>query len=132
MNASKSAVGAQSLCNAMQVMGERLTHLYLAHNRLAGIPSLVNVLSVSNYNATVVVQIISIHIFSFTLQTHCPNLVLLDLSNVTTQATSHGILHIEKLQQGCPKLKVLRITNSHITLSTATLQEMVVKLNIFS
>ncbi|KAM7342018.1 F-box and leucine-rich repeat protein 6 [Cochliomyia hominivorax] len=101
MNASKSAVGAQSLCNAMQVMGERLTHLYLAHNRLAGIPQLVNVLS-----------------------THCPNLVLLDLSNVTTQATSHGILHIEKLQQGCPKLKVLRITNSHITLSTASLQEM--------
>ncbi|XP_065366665.1 F-box/LRR-repeat protein 6 [Calliphora vicina] len=101
MNASKSAVGAQSLCNAMQVMGERLTHLYLAHNRLAGIPQLVNVLS-----------------------THCPNLVLLDLSNVTTQATSHGILHIEKLQQGCPKLKVLRITNSHITLSTAALQEM--------
>ena len=49
MNASKSAVGAQSLCNSMQVMGERLTHLYLAHNRLAGIPSLVNVLSVSNY-----------------------------------------------------------------------------------
>ncbi|XP_037820900.1 F-box/LRR-repeat protein 6 [Lucilia sericata] len=101
MNASKSAVGVQSLCNSMQVMGERLTHLYLAHNRLAGIPQLVNVLS-----------------------THCPNLVLLDLSNVTTQATSHGILHIEKLQQGCPKLKVLRITNSHITLSTASLQEM--------
>ncbi|XP_013113955.2 uncharacterized protein LOC106091823 [Stomoxys calcitrans] len=101
MNASKSAVGAQSLCNSMQVMGDKLTHLYLAHNRLAGIPQLVNVLS-----------------------THCPNLVLLDLSNVTTQATSHGILHVEKLQQGCPKLKVLRITNSHITLSTASLQEM--------
>ncbi|XP_075168295.1 F-box and leucine-rich repeat protein 6 [Haematobia irritans] len=101
MNASKSAVGAQSLCNSMQVMGDKLTHLYLAHNRLAGIPQLVNVLS-----------------------THCPNLVLLDLSNVTTQATSHGILHVEKLQQGCPKLKVLRITNSHITLSTASMQEM--------
>ncbi|XP_005176033.1 F-box/LRR-repeat protein 6 [Musca domestica] len=101
MNASKSAVGVQSLCNALQVMGDKLTHLYLAHNRLAGIPQIVNVLS-----------------------THCPNLVLLDLSNVTTQATSHGILHVEKLQQGCPKLKVLRITNSHITLSTASLQEM--------
>lgn len=61
----------------------------------------------------------------FNFQTNCPNLVLLDLSNVTTQATSHGILHVEKLQQGCPKLKVLRITNSHITLSTASLQEMV-------
>uniref|UniRef100_A0A1B0FKE0 Uncharacterized protein n=1 Tax=Glossina morsitans morsitans TaxID=37546 RepID=A0A1B0FKE0_GLOMM len=101
MNASKSAVGVQSLCNALQVMGERLTHLYLAHNRLAGIPQVVNILS-----------------------THAPNLQLLDLSNVSTQATSHGILHIEKLQQGCPKLKVLRITNSHITLCNATMQEM--------
>uniref|UniRef100_A0A1A9UZA4 Uncharacterized protein n=1 Tax=Glossina austeni TaxID=7395 RepID=A0A1A9UZA4_GLOAU len=101
MNASKSAVGVQSLCNALQVMGGRLTHLYLAHNRLAGIPQVVNILS-----------------------THAPNLQLLDLSNVSTQATSHGILHIEKLQQGCPKLKVLRITNSHITLCNATMQEM--------
>uniref|UniRef100_A0A0K8VZC8 F-box/LRR-repeat protein 6 n=1 Tax=Bactrocera latifrons TaxID=174628 RepID=A0A0K8VZC8_BACLA len=100
MNASKSAVGPQSLCNALQIMNKRLTHLYLAHNRLAGIPQIVA-----------------------TLATHCPNLVNLDLSNVTTQATSHGIFHIEKLQHGCPKLKVLRVTNSHITWGNATLQE---------
>lgn len=56
---------------------------------------------------------------------HCPNLSLLDLSNISTVAASHGILHIEKLQEGCPHLKVLRITNSHITLSTASLQEQV-------
>lgn len=56
---------------------------------------------------------------------HCPNLSLLDLSNISTVAVSHGILHIEKLQEGCPHLKVLRITNSHITLSAATLQEQV-------
>uniref|UniRef100_A0A182SV58 F-box domain-containing protein n=1 Tax=Anopheles maculatus TaxID=74869 RepID=A0A182SV58_9DIPT len=55
--------------------------------------------------------------------THCPNLVLLDLSNVNTVAVSHGILHIEQLQHGCQKLKVLRITNSHINLSTASLKE---------
>nr|XP_014088582.1 uncharacterized protein LOC106616449 [Bactrocera oleae]XP_014088585.1 uncharacterized protein LOC106616449 [Bactrocera oleae]XP_014088586.1 uncharacterized protein LOC106616449 [Bactrocera oleae]XP_036218747.1 uncharacterized protein LOC106616449 [Bactrocera oleae]XP_036218748.1 uncharacterized protein LOC106616449 [Bactrocera oleae]XP_036218749.1 uncharacterized protein LOC106616449 [Bactrocera oleae]XP_036218750.1 uncharacterized protein LOC106616449 [Bactrocera oleae]XP_036218751.1 unc len=100
MNASKSAVGPQSLCNALQIINKRLTHLYLAHNRLAGIPQIVA-----------------------TLATHCPNLVNLDLSNVTTQATSHGIFHIEKLQHGCPKLKVLRVTNSHITWGNATLQE---------
>ncbi|XP_030386648.1 F-box/LRR-repeat protein 6 [Scaptodrosophila lebanonensis] len=100
MNASKSAVGVNSLCNALQTMGSRLTHLHLAHNRLAGIPQIVSILS-----------------------THCPNLALLDLSNVTTQATSHGVLHIEKLQNGCQKLKVLRVTNSHITPSTASLQE---------
>ncbi|KAH8372672.1 hypothetical protein KR009_002623 [Drosophila setifemur] len=100
MNASKSAVGVNSLCNALQTMGSRLTHLYLAHNRLAGIPQIVAILS-----------------------KHCPNLTLLDLSNVTTQATSHGVLHIEKLQHGCQKLKVLRVTNSHITPSTAGMQE---------
>ncbi|EDW08326.2 F-box/LRR-repeat protein 6 isoform X1 [Drosophila mojavensis] len=100
MNASKSAVGVNSLCNALQTMGSRLTHLYLAHNRLAGIPNIVGVLA-----------------------THCPNLELLDLSNVTTQATSHGVLYIEKLQHGCQKLKVLRVTNSHITPSPASMQE---------
>lgn len=46
MNASKSAVGVNSLCNALQTMGSRLTHLYLAHNRLAGIPNIVSILSV--------------------------------------------------------------------------------------
>lgn len=49
MNTSKSAVGLQSLCTAIQTMNERLTHLYLAHNRLAGIPQIVTALSVS-YN----------------------------------------------------------------------------------
>ncbi|XP_050076180.1 F-box/LRR-repeat protein 6 [Anopheles maculipalpis] len=100
VNANKTAVGQSSLCNAITEIGSRLTHLYLAHNRLSGIPQIVKALS-----------------------THCPNLVLLDLSNVNTVAMSHGILHIEQLQHGCQKLKVLRITNSHINLSTASLQE---------
>lgn len=47
MNASKSAVGPQSLCNALQIINKRLTHLYLAHNRLAGIPQIVATLAVS-------------------------------------------------------------------------------------
>ncbi|XP_055529756.1 F-box/LRR-repeat protein 6 [Wyeomyia smithii] len=100
VNANKTAVGQVSLCSAISEMGERLTHLYLAHNRLSGIPQIVKALS-----------------------TQCPNLTLLDLSNVTTIAISHGILNIEQLQNGCQRLKVLRITNSHINLSTATLQE---------
>ncbi|KAL1400226.1 hypothetical protein pipiens_007615 [Culex pipiens pipiens] len=100
VNANKTAVGQVSLCNAITEMGERLTHLYLAHNRLSGIPQIVKALS-----------------------TQCPNLALLDLSNVSTIAISHGILNIEQLQSGCQKLKVLRITNSHINLSSATLQE---------
>uniref|UniRef100_A0A182PID2 F-box domain-containing protein n=1 Tax=Anopheles epiroticus TaxID=199890 RepID=A0A182PID2_9DIPT len=100
VNANRTAVGQMSLCNAITEMGSRLTHLHLAHNRLCGIPQIVKALS-----------------------THCPNLLLLDLSNVNTIAISHGVLHIEQLQHGCQKLKVLRITNSHINLSTASLQE---------
>ncbi|CAD7077383.1 unnamed protein product [Hermetia illucens] len=100
MNSNKSAVGLQSLCNAIQVIDGRLTHLHLAHNRLAGIPQIVK-----------------------TLSTYCPNLMLLDLSNVRTIAVSHAVLHVEMLQQGCQKLKILRITNSHMTLSSASLQE---------
>lgn len=46
MNASKSAVGLQSLCHALNTLNQRLTHLYLAHNRLSGIPHLVNALAV--------------------------------------------------------------------------------------
>lgn len=100
MNTSKTAVGLQSLVNAIEKINERLTHLNLADNRLSGIPQITQALT-----------------------THCPNLILLDLSNVKTIAVSHGMLYVEKLQEGCQKLKVLRLANSHVQLSTATLQE---------
>lgn len=100
MNTSKTAVGLQSLVNAIEKINERLTHLNLADNRLSGIPQITQALTI-----------------------HCPNLMLLDLSNVKTIAVSHGMLYVEKLQQGCQKLKILRIANSHVQLSNATLQE---------
>lgn len=100
MNTSKTAVGLQSLVNAVEKFNERLTHLNLSDNRLSGIPQITQALT-----------------------KHCPNLTLLDLSNVKTVAVSHAMLHVEKLQEGCQKLKVLRIANSHVQLSTATLQE---------
>lgn len=46
VNANKTAVGLVSLCNAVQVMGDRLSHLHLANNRLAGLPQLIGSLSV--------------------------------------------------------------------------------------
>jgi hypothetical protein len=58
-------------------------------------------------------------------QTHCPNLQVLDLSNLRTVAHTTALLHIEKLQEGCQKLRILRITNSQIALSTASLKEQV-------
>lgn len=44
---NKSTVSLQSLCHAIQTMGEKLTHLYLAHNKLAGVPQIVTALSVT-------------------------------------------------------------------------------------
>lgn len=46
LNPNRSAVGIISLCSAIQKLGSRLTHLNLAHNRLAGVPQLVTALSV--------------------------------------------------------------------------------------
>lgn len=43
---NKSTVSLQSLCHAIQTMGEKLTHLHLAHNKLAGVPQIVTALSV--------------------------------------------------------------------------------------
>lgn len=100
MNTSKTAVGLQSLVNAIEKISDRFTHLNLAHNRLSGIPQITAALTA-----------------------HCPNLIMLDLSNVKTIAVSHGMLHVEKLQEGCQKLKILRIANSHVQLSNASLQE---------
>lgn len=48
-NINKTAVGVQSLCDAIQVLNKRLTHLTLAHNRLAGIPRVVSELAVDIY-----------------------------------------------------------------------------------
>lgn len=63
--------------------------------------------------------------YEFLFQTNCPNLQLLDLSNVRTFAHNMSLLHVEKLQIGCPKLRVLRITNSQIWLAPASLTEQV-------
>lgn len=103
-------------------MGQNLTNLNLSHNRLACIPQLITSLSVKSKSCAFslwnkrINREYSYFFFAQFQQENCPNLSLLDLSNVTTVAASHGILHIEQLQDGCPKLKVLRITNSQITL----------------
>ncbi|PSN41596.1 hypothetical protein C0J52_17610 [Blattella germanica] len=101
-NSTRSAISPVSIINLTQTMGDRLTHLTLANNKLTAIPQLIT-----------------------SIAQHCPNLQVLDLSNLRTVSHSTATMHIEKLQEGCQKLRVLRITNSQIVLSTATLKEQV-------
>uniref|UniRef100_A0A0A9Y455 F-box/LRR-repeat protein 6 n=1 Tax=Lygus hesperus TaxID=30085 RepID=A0A0A9Y455_LYGHE len=100
MGNPKSAVSMMSLVSLAQEMGERLTQLVLSDNKLSGIPQVVAALS-----------------------THCPNLQVLDLSNVRTVSHTSVPFHVEKLQTGCPKLRVLRITNSELILAPTSLKE---------
>ncbi|KAG8230926.1 hypothetical protein J437_LFUL002958 [Ladona fulva] len=96
----RSAVSLSSILGLAEFMGERLTHLVLASNKLAGLPQIV-----------------------IALATHCPCLEVLDLSNVRTLAQTTAPIAIERLQEGCQRLRVLRITNSQISLAQTTLKE---------
>lgn len=60
------------------------------------------------------------------LQTSCPNLELLDLSNLRMGARDTISINIEQLQQGCPKLRIFRLTNSLIRLSATPLKDQAV------
>uniref|UniRef100_A0A4P6D7N6 Putative scf ubiquitin ligase skp2 component n=1 Tax=Rhodnius prolixus TaxID=13249 RepID=A0A4P6D7N6_RHOPR len=100
MGNPKSAVSMLSLVNLAQEMGERLTQLVISDNKLSGIPQIISAIAAT-----------------------CPNLQVLDLSNVRTVSHTTAQLHVEKLQQGCPNLRVLRITHSELVLSTVSLKE---------
>lgn len=95
---TKGALNAAPLVGLAQSMGERLTDLVLAHNKLVGCTQILNAIA-----------------------THCPNLTLLDLSNIKTHAYNTSLLPLEKLQEGCQQLRVLRVTNSQIVLAPASL-----------
>uniref|UniRef100_A0A1B6CKE6 F-box domain-containing protein n=1 Tax=Clastoptera arizonana TaxID=38151 RepID=A0A1B6CKE6_9HEMI len=103
LNNPRSAVSMASLVNLAQTMGERLTHLILSNNKLAGVPQVISAIA-----------------------SHCPNLEVLDLANVRTVAQTTAYLHIENLQAGCSSLRVLRITNSQLALSPIPLKEQAV------
>lgn len=99
---TKSALNASPLVCLAQNMTSRLTHLILAHNKLAGFSQIITAISA-----------------------HCPNLQLLDLSNIKTHAYNGSLLQVEKLQEGCPKIRVLRVTNSQILLAPTSLSDQV-------
>lgn len=47
LNPNKAGVGPQAISSALEVLGDRLTHLNLAHNRLNGVPQMITALAVS-------------------------------------------------------------------------------------
>lgn len=99
---ANSAVSQKSITYLTQTMGERLTQLILANNTLTCLPQIIT-----------------------SLATHCPNLQILDLSNVRRVSHTEFALNVEHLQEGCPNLRILRITNSCITLANVPLEKQV-------
>ncbi|XP_071439200.1 F-box/LRR-repeat protein 6 [Hetaerina americana] len=99
-NNPRSAVSLSSILGLTEFMGDRLTQLILASNKLAGLSQIV-----------------------IAIATHCPCLEVLDLSNVRTLAHTTAPIAIERLQEGCQRLRVLRITNSQVSLAHSTLKE---------
>ncbi len=81
-------------------MGSRLTYLSLANNCLANCPQVVT-----------------------SLADNCPNLEVLDLSNVTSPRRDTIQINVEHLQKGCALIRVLRLTNSDIMLEHNGLKE---------
>ncbi|KAF4520705.1 hypothetical protein B566_EDAN012492 [Ephemera danica] len=71
-------------------MSTRLTHLTLANNTVAGLTQILNAVAET-----------------------CEELQVLDLSNIRTAAITSALIPLERLQEGCAKLRVFRIANSN-------------------
>lgn len=97
---SRCALGQQTLTDLACTVKERLTHLTLAHNTLANVPSVVRAFA-----------------------EHCPNIEHLDLSNVVTVGRDPITINLEQLQAGCNKIRVLRFTNTNVKLLATSMQE---------
>ncbi|KAG8318099.1 F-box/LRR-repeat protein 6 [Homalodisca vitripennis] len=153
LNSPRSAVSMASLLYLAQTMGERLTHLILANNKLAGVPQILTAIAPTDIGGTITAILMSGRFYVQWLSiramggfptsalkpgpcthrlppvpsnehlTHCPNLQVLDLANVRTVAQTTAYIHIEKLQEGCPSLRVLRLTNSQLALSPVSFNE---------
>ncbi|KAK3928099.1 F-box/LRR-repeat protein 6 [Frankliniella fusca] len=101
-NNKGAVVSLSSMQHLTSVMGDRLTHLVLANNKLAGVPQIVMAIAGA-----------------------CPNLEVLDMSNIRTVSHATAHIHLENLQKGCSKLRVFRITNSQFALAPVSIKEQV-------
>ncbi|RXG68502.1 F-box/LRR-repeat protein 6 [Armadillidium vulgare] len=91
----RCAVGQQTLSELASSLGRNITHLAISNNTLSNVPFIINSLS-----------------------EHCSQLQELDLSNVETVGRDNVRLDIEKLQNGCPLLRILRLANTLFCLSS--------------
>ncbi|RWS02685.1 F-box/LRR-repeat protein 6-like protein [Dinothrombium tinctorium] len=91
---SKNLIETLSLKTFLSTCGLRLKQINLAENKINSFGSLTSV-----------------------IMSHCPNLTLLDLSNIETLSTP--LIDIDKLQTSCPLLEILRLAN--VTLKTSHL-----------
>ncbi|XP_076347621.1 F-box/LRR-repeat protein 6-like isoform X2 [Tachypleus tridentatus] len=92
-----SPLSPASLKYLVSQCGKKLTRLILAENEVAATSSVLNAISES-----------------------CPRLEELDISNLKVLGGSL-VLFLEKLQHGCPNLRILRVTNSPLSLSSVSL-----------
>ncbi|GLH10795.1 Uncharacterized protein GBIM_15685, partial [Gryllus bimaculatus] len=100
---NRSAVSMTAIRNMCQTIGDRLTHLTLADNKITGISQIVTAIA-----------------------ENCPNLEVFDISNMCSYSTAP--LPIERFQNGCQKLRVLRFSNSNLCLAQTSLKEQVASL----
>jgi len=94
-----SAVSVNSIRCFVSVAGKSLTYLNLSGNVIKGVNFVVNIVA-----------------------EHCPKLHVLDLSNIL-HCTGVNSIQIEKLQVGCPDLRVLRLANTPFTLASVSAAE---------
>ncbi|XP_043203832.1 F-box/LRR-repeat protein 6-like [Amphibalanus amphitrite] len=97
---ARAAVGPHPLQQLSSLLGPRLVSLTLSHNFVAGMQQILAALA-----------------------EHCPNLEVLDLSNITNAIRDIVPVRVERLQEGCPRLRVLRWTNTELRLADTPLKE---------
>ncbi|RWS26863.1 F-box/LRR-repeat protein 6-like protein, partial [Leptotrombidium deliense] len=90
-----NVVQVSSLKPFLSTCGNRLKQLNLAENKLISFTSITSA-----------------------IMTHCPNLRLLDLSNIET--SSSAVIDVPKLQQSCPLLRVLRLASITLKASSSS------------
>ncbi len=99
---SRSVVSSSCLSEFISTVGDRLTYLNISNNKMAGLPFVFKAIS-----------------------SNSANLEELDISNITTTSRDTILIHIEKFQKGCRKLRVLNANHTMISLQETPIKEQI-------